>query len=328
MSRIGIVVPYYQRTPGLLDRTMQSIVTQRTDSELLVVLVDDASPIPPDQALANLPPFRGEIVLRRQPNAGPAAARNTALDVLHGQVDRVGFLDSDDVWAPGHLERAERAMAAGAEFYFADFQRPGRPQTEFQRHGLTGRFTQQVTAQPDLLEHTGDPIDTLLRYHVATGTVVYDHPRFADLRFPTDYRNAHEDTLFWLAIARRARRVVFSEVCVMQCDVGVNVYAGSGWGSPGELCRLRDEVAFFAQVMVTYPLGPALHALMVERRAANRADAARALVHQVTHGFPGWACVRRYLALDPAVLMLVPATVARAVWQRARGEQIPPGAAA
>ena len=50
MSRIGIVVPYYQRTPGLLERTMRSIVTQRTDSELVVVLVDDASPIPPDQA--------------------------------------------------------------------------------------------------------------------------------------------------------------------------------------------------------------------------------------------------------------------------------------
>src|SRR5665213_4462917 len=270
MSRIGVVVPFFQRTPGLLARTMQSIVTQRTDSELIVVVVDDASPMPPEPELIGLPPFRGEIVLHHQPNAGPGAARNTALDVLRGRVDYISFLDPDDVWMQGHLERAEHAMAAGAAFYFADFQRPDKAQTEFQRHGFTGRFTRQVVGQPEILEHTGSLIDTLLRFHVGTGTVVYDQNKFAGLRFPPDYRNAHEDTLFWLAIARRARRVMFSEVCVLQCDVGVSVYAGAGWGSPLELCRLRDEVAFFEQVMAEYPLSAALHALMMERRAANR----------------------------------------------------------
>jgi succinoglycan biosynthesis protein ExoW len=316
MSRIGIVVPFYQRTPGLLARTMHSIVTQRTDSELLVVLVDDASPVPPEPELTGLPAFHGEIVLKRQPNAGPAAARNTALEVLAGQVDHVGFLDSDDVWAPGHLERAERALAAGADFYFADYQRANTAQTEFQRHGLIGRFTQSLPGSPDILEHTGDLIDTLLRFHVGTGTIVYDHRGFADLRFPPDYRNAHEDTLFWLAIARRARRVMFSEACVMQCDVGVNVYAASGWGSPRELCRLRDEVAFCARVLADYPLTPALRALMTQQRTANRADAARAMVHQATHGFPGWECVRRYLAEDPGVLGQIPGTLARVLWRR------------
>jgi succinoglycan biosynthesis protein ExoW len=297
---------------------MQSIVTQRTDSELLVVLVDDASPVPPGAELAGLPAFRGELVLRRQQNAGPGAARNTGLETLHGQVAHVAFLDSDDVWAQGHLERAERALAAGAEFYFADYQRANMAQTEFQRHGLVGRFTQPVAGSPDILEHTGDLIDTLLRFHVGTGTVVYDHRSFADLRFPPAYRNAHEDTLMWLAIARRARRVMFSEACVMQCDVGVNVYAASGWASVQELCRLRDEVAFCAQVMAQCPLSAALRSLMTQRRAGNRADAARALVHQATHGFPGWGCVRRYLAEDPSVLLLVPGTVARALAKRLR----------
>jgi succinoglycan biosynthesis protein ExoW len=272
--------------------------------------------VPPEPELAGLPSFRGELVVKRQPNAGPAVARNTALEALNGQVDHVGFLDSDDVWAPGHLERAERALAAGAEFYFADYQRANVAQTEFQRHGLIGRFTQSVAGSPDILEHTGDLIDTLLRFHIGTGTVMYDHRSFADLRFPTAYRNAHEDTLMWLAIARRAHRVMFSEACVMQCDVGVNVYAGSGWASPHELCRLRDEVAFYAQVMAECPLSSAMRGLLRQRRAGNRADAARALVHQATHGFPGFECARRYLAEDPAVLLLLPGTVARAVAKR------------
>ena len=120
----------------------------------------------------------------------------------------------------------------------------------------------------------------------------------------------------WLTIARRARRVMFSEACVMQCDVGVNVYAGSGWASTQELCRLRDEVAFYRQVLVEYPLSGVMRTLMCQRRSGNRADAARALVHQATHGFPGFTCVRRYLAEDPAVLLLVPGAVARAVAKR------------
>jgi hypothetical protein len=173
-----------------------------------------------------------------------------------------------------------------------------------------------VAGQPDILEHTGDLIDTLLRFHIGTGTVVYDHRKFADLRFPTDYRNAHEDTLLWLAIARRARRVMFSEACVMQCDVGVNVYAASGWGSPQELCWLRDEVMFCAQVMAEYPLSAALRALMMQRRVTIRASAAHALLHQAARGFPGWACARRYLAEDPSVLLLVPGTVARVLLRR------------
>ena len=57
MSRFGIVVPFYQRAPGLLGRTMQSIVTQRTDSELIVVVGDDASPVPPEPELIGLPAF-------------------------------------------------------------------------------------------------------------------------------------------------------------------------------------------------------------------------------------------------------------------------------
>jgi succinoglycan biosynthesis protein ExoW len=319
VTRIGVVVPFYQRTPGLLAQTVRSIVEQCTTAELLIVVVDDASPIPAEPELAGLPAFRGEISLIRQANAGPGAARNTALDALDGKVDLMSFLDSDDVWLHGHLDRAERAMAAGADFYFADYQRAGEAQTEFQRHGLVGRFTQHVAGQPDILEHTGDAIDTLLRFHVGTGAIVYDYRRFADLRFPTTFRNAHEDTLLWLAIASRARRVMLSEACVMQCDVGVNVYAASGWGSPRELCRLRDEVAFCDQVMAEYPLSPALRGLMLQRRAGSRVDAARSLLHQATHGFPGRDCLRRYLAEDPSVLLLLPWVMVRALARRRRG---------
>jgi succinoglycan biosynthesis protein ExoW len=316
MTRIGVVVPFYQRRPGLLAQTMRSIVEQRTASELQIVVVDDSSPTPLEPELAGLPGFRGELQLIRQANAGPGAARNAALDALHGTVDLMSFLDSDDVWVQGHLDRAERAMAAGADFYFADYQRAGVAQTEFQHYGLIGRFTQQVPGNPDILEHTGDPIDTLLRFHVGTGAIVYDNHRFAGLRFPTTYRNAHEDTLLWLAIASQARRVMLSEACVMQCDVGVNVYAASGWGSPQELCRFCDELAFCDQVMAEYSLSDSLRALMMQRRASVRTDAARAMMHQATHLFPGWRCLRRYLTADPSVLLLLPKVMRRALARR------------
>jgi succinoglycan biosynthesis protein ExoW len=320
VSRIGVVVPFYQRNPGLLALTMRSIVEQRTASELDIVVVDDDSPTPAEPELAGLPEFRGEIRLIRQANAGPGAARNTALDALCGKVDHMSFLDSDDVWNAGHLDRAERAMAAGADFYFADYQRANLAQTEFQRHGLAGQYTQQLRGQPDIIEHTGDPIDTLLRYHVGTGTVVYDYRKFPTVRFPREYRNAHEDTLFWLTLAAGAQRVMLSEQCVMQCGVGVNIYTSTGWESTGALCKLRDEYAFCRQVMTEYPLSALQRAHMTKQLKGVRSVAAASLLYQARRGFPGRTCVRRYLAEDPAILGRIPLTLARVLWRRSISE--------
>ena len=64
-------------------------------------MVNDGSPDTPELEKA-LAPYASRIVYIRQPNKRAAGARNTAIAQARGEF--LAFLDSDDVWLPGHLE--------------------------------------------------------------------------------------------------------------------------------------------------------------------------------------------------------------------------------
>ena len=110
MRAVGVVIPYFQRERGLLRRSLESVAAQTlpADVRLEIVVVDDASPIPADEEVAGLVlPSACGLTIIRQPNSGPAAARNSALDHLFGMdVDYAAFLNSDDAWYADHLATA------------------------------------------------------------------------------------------------------------------------------------------------------------------------------------------------------------------------------
>ncbi len=127
--RVAVVIPYFQRKPGILRRAVDSVLAQELPGSVAVelIIVDDESPLTPQQDLGDLdlpPPFT--VVMLKRSNGGPGAARNTALDSLDpAETDYVAFLDSDDVWFPGHLREALRTLADGADFYFANSMHDG-----------------------------------------------------------------------------------------------------------------------------------------------------------------------------------------------------------
>ena len=53
---IGVVIPYFQRKPGLLNRALHSVAAQDGDHRLRVYVVDDGSPIPAEAELTAVPP--------------------------------------------------------------------------------------------------------------------------------------------------------------------------------------------------------------------------------------------------------------------------------
>ncbi len=100
-----VIVPTHSR-PQLLQRTLQSLISQ-TFSEFRVVIVDDsASHIPPYEELKALAGRYTFII--RSGEAGPAASRNMALDLVHSGY--VIFLDDDDTFEPGHLQAMADAI--------------------------------------------------------------------------------------------------------------------------------------------------------------------------------------------------------------------------
>src|SRR3954471_17922408 len=94
---VSVVIPAFDRA-SVLPRALTSIRAQASQpAEILVV--DDRSS---DDTAAVAEQWRARV-LRHERNQGAGAARNTALRAAAH--DWVAFLDSDDEWLPGHLDR-------------------------------------------------------------------------------------------------------------------------------------------------------------------------------------------------------------------------------
>lgn len=100
---LSIVLPAYNVEP-FLDECFQSIATQWTPG-IEVIIVEDRST---DGTLAELTRIQRDVlpclsVIRHEQNQGLSGARNTGLNAARG--DYVWFLDSDDLIAPGCIDR-------------------------------------------------------------------------------------------------------------------------------------------------------------------------------------------------------------------------------
>jgi len=105
---ITVVVPVYNGV-HFVDEALASIDGQR-HPDLEVVLVDDGSTDGLPELAARLP---AHVRYLRQDNSGPAAARNLGIRSARGEL--IAFLDVDDRWTPGHLERLEQALRKSPE---------------------------------------------------------------------------------------------------------------------------------------------------------------------------------------------------------------------
>jgi glycosyltransferase involved in cell wall biosynthesis len=92
-----VIVPTYGR-PRFLEEAIRSVLDQSVE-DFECVVVDDASPDP--VMTVNDPRV---VVVRRERNGGPAAARNTGLQLARGRY--IAFLDDDDAYTPDRLALA------------------------------------------------------------------------------------------------------------------------------------------------------------------------------------------------------------------------------
>ena len=256
---ISVVIPYYQREAGVLHRALASIAAQiNTSLPVDVIVVDDASPAPAAAELAAMQWPQGMSArLIQRANGGPGAARNTGLDAVSPATQYLAFLDSDDEWMPQHLARAEAALGEGYDFYFSDHFHLGQQTGAFVRGGRLNIDDHPPIKSPhnNLHAYQGDLFDQTLRGNViGTSTVVYRWPRFEAERFKMEFTTAGEDYLFWMALARAGARVAFSSDVAARYGRGVNVYSGSGWGTPGHLLRVHQEILFRRTVRRLFPL--------------------------------------------------------------------------
>lgn len=104
MTSVAVVIPTYNDLDHVR-RAAQSAAAQSPQPEELII-VDDGSTDGTAEQLERHPPLGARII--RQPNAGPAAARN--LGVHAARSDIIVFLDSDDELLPGAIDAITRAF--------------------------------------------------------------------------------------------------------------------------------------------------------------------------------------------------------------------------
>ena len=112
---VSVVMPCHVTSDAqrsLLDEALSSVDAQSCP-DYEVIVVDDGSTHDVAPVVAAHP----RTFLVRQPNAGPAVARNTGIDLTRGQM--LVFLDPGDQLLPGGLEAGVAALGAHPQCGFA-----------------------------------------------------------------------------------------------------------------------------------------------------------------------------------------------------------------
>jgi glycosyltransferase involved in cell wall biosynthesis len=112
MTLISVVIPAYNRAT-LLPRAVASIQAQDFP-DLEILIVDDGSKDNTAEVVETLQRTESRIrYVRHVVNRGEAAARNTGLAEANGEL--IAFLDSDDAWLPGKLQRQYELLQLAGE---------------------------------------------------------------------------------------------------------------------------------------------------------------------------------------------------------------------
>lgn len=250
---VAVVIPYFQRDRGILKRALESVAAQDVRAKVRIIIVDDSSPLPASEAIDGFSSPGIEITVLRQPNGGPGAARNLALDNLPAGTDFVAFLDSDDVWRSDHLSNALDALGEDFGLYFSNHTRFDLEGDWFAAHQPIGAWldAEQRRSLPVREVSAGrlefDRGYLLARmvetYVCQTSTVVY-RSKGNNVRFDPTLRAAGEDQLMFLQLTNTNRTVVGLSTDV-HCGNGVNVYYGAfSWRDAKSVDRYGSILLF------------------------------------------------------------------------------------
>jgi Glycosyl transferase family 2 len=204
MANCSVVIPYYQREPGILLRALKSVFAQ-SYRDFHIVVVDDASPVSADEDLAALSlEERASITVIKQPNGGPGAARNTGLDHIAEGTRFAAFLDSDDEWTPDHLKNAVEGMSLfDADCYWASITGGEDFYYHFGMSALAETTVVNRLSETPAYMEVPDPAVMLKNWSfMHLSCMVIGEPLFRKIRLEAALRLAAEDVLFFYDCAR------------------------------------------------------------------------------------------------------------------------------
>ena len=224
----AIIIPFYQVTPGILLRALNSIFAQ-SYTDWRVIIVDDESPVRAQDEIQLLPDaVRARVQIERIKNGGPGKARNAGLEFAcaMAEVDAIAFLDSDDRWDPQHLERAALALRHG-DVYFCDYDWPGGGvMTMFRHNGFYDHSFSASLGDGLIRKFDGNFLELILqRWPVCISALCIKKSVFTDIRFDERFFYSSEDQHYFLQLARLANTVFYDCHTGLHLDKGMQFYS-------------------------------------------------------------------------------------------------------
>lgn len=231
-TTISAVIPAYNRA-HIIGRAIESALAQtRVPDEILVV--DDCSSDATRDVLAAWQVREPRVrPVYRETNGGPAGARNAG--VAAARCDLVAFLDSDDVWLPGHLETCEALLRADAalDVAFADLRREYTSGRVIQSSYLTGhkgirRYLEAYPGDAGWYRFQEPEAAVLFRESVVPVQTAVIRAETAR-RFPfAETLRGPEDYDLFLRLARAGKRFGYVDRVQCVCLLGDDNLVGNG----------------------------------------------------------------------------------------------------
>jgi succinoglycan biosynthesis protein ExoW len=328
VTKVSVVIPFYQKTEGILRAAVMSALHQKTDASMQIIVVDDESPISARKELQDLcSRYPDAIVIVEKKNAGVGAARNTGLDHVSPESDYVAFLDSDDVWTDLHIKRALWALDEGYDFYFSDFYQLRQDVTAFSRaRRIRLEDHPRIHDGEPIHEYTGSMVDQILSGNIlGTSVIVYNFKKFPAVRYPEEFRHAGEDYVFWIRLASASKKIAFSSDAECRYGPGVNIFADSGWGTDKYLSIVYDLMKYRKYLMRNLALTPSQRRALKLALKTDRFNYGKGFLHNLRcNGKITLNVFWKQLILDPQTFLAMALVPGAAIYGKLRRKLLPP----
>ena len=206
---ISVIIPVYN-VASYLPACLDSVLGQ-TFRDLELILVNDGSTDGSDEICNDYACRDARVTVLHQENAGPAAARNAALDVARGEY--VAFIDSDDVVHRQYLEVLVRHMElSDADIVQAPYQIvPHDTRADYS----SARLSRPLPPDPRTVSMTGQEALLAMLYQQGTADSspckLFRRRVLDGYRFPPIFR-VYEDLYFMAMVYPQARMMVWVDV--------------------------------------------------------------------------------------------------------------------
>lgn len=244
---ISVIIPVYNIAP-YLSACVDSVLAQSC-ADIEVLLVDDGSTDGSGDLCDDYACRDARVTVLHQANAGPAAARNAALDIAQGEF--VAFIDGDDVVHQRYIQCLLEAISSSPELdiVFVPYQI-----VDGNRRGDYNSSRLSATLPAHRRERVSQADEALLSMYYqrpwsnSSPCKLFRRSLFEGLRFPTAFR-VYEDLYMMAQLYPRIRQMKW-------IDLPLYFYFKQASGTLNSLSICRSDAfdvlqTLEAQYMVT-----------------------------------------------------------------------------